>query len=59
MNGRVICVFHAPFTMPRRHSEWRTVAIHKIRVEKHGAVRPELGELRLQLAVAKFTETSG
>src|SRR5271157_3839469 len=54
---RVICVFHAPVTVPRSHSERRTVAVQEVSVEKHGTVRPKLRKLHSQLPVAKFAQT--
>ena len=56
---KVICVFHAPVTTSRSHSERRTVRIHQKGVEKHGTVRPQPRELCSQLPVSKFAEAPG
>src|ERR1700739_1723608 len=56
---KVICVFHAPVTVSRSHSQRRTMRIYQERLEEHSTIRPELGKLCSQLPLANFPEAPG
>src|SRR6185437_6278471 len=42
MNGVVICVFHAPFTVIAIFRNWRAMAFYKIGIEEHGSIGSQL-----------------
>jgi len=49
MNGVVICVVHAPFTVLEVFRNRRAMAFYKIGIEEHGSIGSQLREFSPQI----------